>query len=378
MPQTLRQPGLVHRLRLMIISSSTKSGVRTTGRPLLIFITYTGIGDLLMALPLLGRLRSYFRALPLIPRPYGELAQLLLQDDLLDDYLLTDEDLVFSRHPLGHLRICRTLSRFRPDAVIIYGKLMMAWAAQLGLAGAARVLYCHPEGRAPLAGRNVEVLPPTGNQVQDYLQFADSLGLPFTAPRVTLTDGLRGRLADASRSRIPWPSYVVVTPWSSDSSRDAPIAFFRECIDIIIQAGDLPVVVTGLAPHRNAAEELLDGLHRAQILNLVGATSLQQLVEILAGARFLLANDSGNLHMAGLVGTPVIGVFGPTAPEQRFHNLSGGFMIIRDSLSCAPCAHTPWYLRCPGTYRQCLVELKASAVRELLLTACRGAIGQVA
>lgn len=362
----------------MIISTPTKSDARTTGRPLLIFITYTGIGDLLMALPMLGRLQSRFYALPVIPRPYGELAQLLLEDDLLEDYLLTDEDLVFSRQPLGHLRVCQALSRLRPDAIIIYGKLMMAYAARLGLVRAARVLYCHPQRRAPVAAPRVEVLPPTGNQVQDYLQFADRLGLPFTVPRIMLSDEVRGRLTDASRPQIPWPSYALVAPWSSDPSRDAPITFFRECIEIIIQAGSLPVVLTGPASHRSTAGELLNGLPRAQILNLVGATSLRQFLEITAGARFVLANDSGNLHMAHLVGTTAIGIFGPTAPEQRFYDLSGGLMIIRDSLPCSPCAHTLWHLKCLGTYRQCFVELKASAFRELLLTACQRAAGRIA
>lgn len=119
----------------MNMSTRPKSDARTTERPLVIFITYTGIGDLLMALPMLGRLRSRFHALPVVPRPYGELAQLLLQDDLLDDYLLTDEDLVFSRDPAGHFHICRALSRLQPDAVIIYGKLMMAYAARPTLRG---------------------------------------------------------------------------------------------------------------------------------------------------------------------------------------------------------------------------------------------------
>lgn len=356
---------------------STNGSIRSTGRPLLIFITYTGIGDLLMALPMLGRLRSRFYALPVIPRPYGELAQLLLEDDLLEDYLLTDEDLVFSRQPLGHLRVCQALSRLRPDAIIIYGKLMMAYAARLGLVRAARIMYCHPEGRVPLAGRNIEMLSSTGNQVQDYLQYADRFGLPLTVPRITLSDEFRGRLADASRSQIPWPFYVLVAPWSSDASRDAPVAFFRACMEIIIRAGSLPVVVTGLASHRRTAEELLSGFPQTRILNLVGATSLRQLLEILAGARFLLANDSGNLHMARLVGTPVVGVFGPTAPEQHFCNLSEGFMSMRDSLPCSPCAHSSRHLKCPGPYLQCLRGLDASAAKEVLLSACRMASGQI-
>ena len=368
---------LIDRIRLMIISMRSKSDAGTTERPLVVFITYTGIGDLLMALPLLGSLRSSFRVLPVIPLSYGELAQLLLQDDLLDDYLLTDEDMVFSRHPLGHLRICRALSRLRPDTMIIYGKSVMAYSARLGLVRAARVLYCHPDGRASRTTRGVEMLPSTGNQTQDYLQFAGRLGLPFTAPRVTLTDGLRGRLADASRVQIPWPSYVLVAPWSSDPSRDAPPTFFRNCTEIIIREGGLPVVIAGLASHRRTAGELLSGLPRERIMNLVGATSLRQLLEVLAGARFLLANDSGNLHMARLVGTPAVGVFGPTAPEQRFYNLSGELMTIRHLLPCSPCAHTPWHLKCPGTYLQCLRELEASDAREMLLTACRMTMEQV-
>ncbi|HWR20894.1 MAG TPA: glycosyltransferase family 9 protein, partial [Verrucomicrobiae bacterium] len=136
--------------------------------------------------------------------------------------------------------------------------------------------------------------------------------------------------------------------------------------------------ITGLASHRRAAEELLSKLPRERILNLTGATSLRQLLEILAGARFLLANDSGNLHMARLVGTLVVGVFGPTVPEQRFYDLSGGFMTIRHPLPCSPCAHTARYLRCPGPYRQCLAELKGSAAEEALLSACRMVADRVA
>ena len=57
-------------------------------RPVLVFVTYTGIGDLLMALPLLETVRSQFHALPVIPSPYADLARLLRQDGLLEGYLL--------------------------------------------------------------------------------------------------------------------------------------------------------------------------------------------------------------------------------------------------------------------------------------------------
>lgn len=345
----------------------------TDSRPTFVLATYTGIGDLLMALPLLGTVRSQFHALPLIPSPYAGLARLLRQDGLLEGYLLAEEGLLFHRNPLAHILTCLALSRLRPDVVAIYGKLVMAYGARLGVLRAGRVLFCNPRGIAPRASRTLEVLSPTGNQTQDYLQFAARLGITRPASRLCLTEGLKEQLERAARPLIRCPSYAVVAPWSSDPRKDAPPEFFRECVRTIVAEGRLPVVVTGLAHQRSSASTLLRGFSDEWVTNLVGTTSLQQMLGVLAGARFLLTNDGGTLHLARLVGIPAIAAFGPTAPQQHLHDPERGLVTLRLGLACSPCANTPFHYQCPGAYLQCLRELGASEARGQLLAACQPA-----
>lgn len=344
--------------------------LHTDTRPVLVFITYSGIGDLLMALPLFGTLRSHFHVLPVVPSSHLDLVRLLSQDGLLEGYLLAEGSLRANRNPLEHVLICRALSRLRPDVVLIYGKRMMAYAARLGLLRAGRLLVCLPRGVPPHATRTVEVLNPTGNQTQDYLRFAEHLGVRATAAHVRLTEGLRSQLERASRSLIRWPSYAVVAPWTSDPRREAPLRFFRECLEVIVKEGELPVVVTGLPQYRAAASSLLDGLSDQWVRDLIGTTTLQQMLGILAGARFVLTNDGGTLHLARLVGTSAIVAFGPTSPEQRLDEASEGLVPLRLGLSCSPCADTPLRYQCPGAYLQCLRGMEAAEARRSLLAAC--------
>lgn len=345
--------------------------LHTETRPILVFITYTGIGDLLMGLPLFQTLRSQFRVLPLIPSSHLDLVRVLSQDGLLVGYLLAEGNLRGNRDPLEHVLTCRALSRLRPDVVLIYGKLMMTYVARLGLLRAGRMLVCHPRGLGPRATRTLEVLTPTGNQTRDYLQFAEHLGVPATPARVRLTEGSRSQLEGASRSLIRWPAYAVVAPWTNDPRKDAPLGFFRECIEVIVREGRLPVVVTGLPQHCTAASRLLDGLSDQWVRNLVGTTTLPEILGVLARTRFLLTNDGGTLHLGRLVGTPAIVAFGPTRPEQLLDDPSQGLVSLRLGLSCSPCADTPLRYQCPGAYLQCLRGMDAATARSSLLAACR-------
>ncbi|MBI3300952.1 MAG: hypothetical protein HYZ72_02585 [Deltaproteobacteria bacterium] len=350
---------------------------RADGRPILVLVTYTGIGDLLMALPLFGTLRPYFRALPLIPLSQASIARLLYQDGLLEGYLQLKESLKFYRNPVGYVLTCWALSRLQPDVVAIYGKQILAYGARLGLLRAGRVLFCSSKGTALRATPGLEVLTPTSNQSRDYLQFAEKLDVPVTPARVHLSDELKARLQQNIRSRLDWPAYAVLAPWTNDPRRDAPPQFFRECIEIIVTEGRFPVVITGLPRHRSAVSGMLRGFSDRWVSDLVGLTTCQDLLGILAGAQFLLTNDGGPLHLAQLVGTPAIVAFGPTAPEQRLLDPPQRLMPLRLGLSCSPCADTPLRYQCPGAYLQCLRELKASEARSVLLAACQALADRV-
>jgi ADP-heptose:LPS heptosyltransferase len=344
--------------------------------PIVVFITYSGLGDLLMALPLFSALRPHFKVLPVIQAAYEEVARLLCKDTLLEGYILVKDNLRFRRNPWGYVRICRDLSRLRPDVVLIYGKQILALAAYSGLLVAGRKLFCAPGKSARLAGPSFETLTSTGNRTLDYMQFAERLGVVTRPPSVAFSPELRGEILQTFRPSFGFSSYSVVAPWSSDPRRDAPLRFFRECIEMITGEGQLPVVVTGSPRHRPDAERLVKGLDHTLVKNLVGATSLGEMLGLLAGARFLLTNDSGNLHLARLVKTLSLVAFGPTISAQLFVDENrNGIVPLGLGLSCSPCAFTPKYFKCRDSYLRCLQGLTGSHVKDQLQKACQSTSG---
>jgi heptosyltransferase-2 len=91
--------------------------------------------------------------------------------------------------------------------------------------------------------------------------------------------------------------------------------------------------------------------------NRAGQTTLEQLIDELRQCRLLLTNDSGAMHLAALLGIPVVAIFGSTEPRLT-GPLGHGHLILRHQVECSPC-----FLReCPIDFR-CM---KAVAVQEVV------------
>jgi heptosyltransferase-2 len=99
-------------------------------------------------------------------------------------------------------------------------------------------------------------------------------------------------------------------------------------------------------------------------LNLAGATSLGELCTALKLCRVLLTNDSGPMHVAAALGTPVVVPFGSTSPELTGPGLPGDarHQLLRTGAPCSPC-----FLReCPIDFR-CMTGITVDAVVRAVL-----------
>jgi len=85
------------------------------------------------------------------------------------------------------------------------------------------------------------------------------------------------------------------------------------------------------------------------------------LASLLSAADLVLGNDSGPVHLAAILGVPVLSLFGPTDPA-RTAPLGFSSRVIRRELSCAPC-HCR---RCPEGHGRCLVDLEITSVLKVL------------
>lgn len=96
-----------------------------------------------------------------------------------------------------------------------------------------------------------------------------------------------------------------------------PHYHFAELAKMLISAG-YQIACLGSAKDAAAVEEitaLLSEQERGRFLSLAGETSLAQAIDLLAGAQLVVSNDSGLMHMAAAVDTPLIALYGPTSPQ---------------------------------------------------------------
>lgn len=104
---------------------------------------------------------------------------------------------------------------------------------------------------------------------------------------------------------------IAVHPWTSNPRKQWPVDRFRALVQRLAQEAGLAVVVIGgRGEQAQAAEVLAGGRETPRVLNLVGRCSLRELAALLQRARVVVSNDSGPIHVAAAVGTPVVALFG--------------------------------------------------------------------
>lgn len=136
---------------------------------------------------------------------------------------------------------------------------------------------------------------------------------------------------------------VALSPGGGRSSiRDMnwkrwPAERFRE-LTALLHSQNVRTVMLGSREDRNVIGEVLDNLPHTS-MDLVGKTSLVEVAAILSGCRMLITNDSSLMHIAGLVSTPSLALFGSTDPSRigvyppsPLHR-----NLISDGTLCRPC-----------------------------------------
>lgn len=93
------------------------------------------------------------------------------------------------------------------------------------------------------------------------------------------------------------------------------------------------------------------------VVDLAGKTRLEDAIDLIAAARLAVSNDSGLMHVAAAVGTPVVAVYGSTSPENT-PPLAKQRELIWLHLSCSPCHQKT----CPLGHLNCLKTLDVARV----------------
>ena len=137
-----------------------------------------------------------------------------------------------------------------------------------------------------------------------------------------------------------------------------PPSYFAELARTLTHEGDA-VWLIGSAKDAEVAEDIVR-LSGGACLNLCGKTSLDQAIELLASVRLAVTNDSGLMHVAAAVDTPLIAIYGSSTPEHT-PPMSPHASILKLDIPCSPCFERT----CPLGHFKCMMLLKPDRVHGL-------------
>jgi heptosyltransferase-2 len=124
----------------------------------------------------------------------------------------------------------------------------------------------------------------------------------------------------------------------------------------LAQRLDAPVWIVGSTKDAPVGDEIAR-LAAGAALNLCGRTNLEQAIDLIAGARAVVSNDSGLMHVAAALDRPLVALYGSSSPIYT-PPLSPRATILSLGLDCSPC----FKRECPLGHLRCLEDLTPAQV----------------
>jgi len=333
-----------------------------------ILITRTDrIGDLVLTTPLFKALREKFPKAWIAAVAFREHRDIIGGNPYLDEVILYDKN-GRERGLWGQFLFSRELRGKNFDVVIhAHGTNRMhlaAWLAGIPV----RIGY---DRRAPWALTHVHAYNKKEGKKQEaeYLfELLEPLGVIPSQEIKTffpVTDRSVRSLEDLCLSLkiprdLPW---IVLSPSASDVTKMWPAERFAELVTRLQKERPGIFLATGISQDRPIIEKLIKNTS-VPVFDLSGKLSLGMLGALLKRAAILISNDSGPVHIATAVGTPVVSIFGRYEAglgPQRWQPLGKNSRVIAKDVS-----HIPESERKFTYIDEIAVEDVCQAARELL------------
>ncbi len=143
-----------------------------------------------------------------------------------------------------------------------------------------------------------------------------------------------------------------------------PVPYWATLIDRLIRKDGIQVVLTGAPDDIPLILEITRRMHE-QPTNLAGKTNLTQLAALYKRADLLVTGDSGPMHIAAAVGTPLIAIHGPTDPALS-GPVSPTATVLRSTIWCSPCYNAKGPADCRFHTTQCMKDVTPAQVYEVV------------
>lgn len=317
------------------------------------------VGDLVMATPVLSDLRRSFPAASITAMCRAPVGDLLKEDPEINELFCFSKPNSFGRR-CDKRNIIEKLRKGKFDlGILLTHSLSSAWwfwqgnvRYRIGYAGKGRsLLLTHPVS-----------LPKNIHQqhlVRTYKTLLSPLGIPLsdTPPRLYLAkkEVELAKLLLRQHGVLETSPLVGINPGATYGTAKCWLPErFREVTQRLLKNKELFIVYFGDQATTSLVKEICQDLP-PRVINLAGLTSMRELAALISLCHVLLTNDSGPMHIADALETPVVALFGSTSEVVTGPYRNG--KVIHKHVDCSPC-----YQRiCPIDFR-CMKSIESDEV----------------
>ncbi len=211
----------------------------------------------------------------------------------------------------------------------------------------------------------------TAHQIHEYLHLAAALGAnpePLPPQLFVTADEIEAAKKKFGLGEIMRPILGLNPCAEYGPAKRWPIERFVAATREIQKRTNCAWLIFGSKNDAPITNQIASAIHdsRFTIHDLSGKTSIRELMSLLKTCRVLLTNDSGPMHVAAALGTPVVVPFGSTSPELTGPGLPGDLRhrLLKSDALCSPCFRR----ECPIDFR-CMNGISVERVVEAVLSA---------
>jgi heptosyltransferase-2 len=324
------------------------------------------LGDAVMASPLLTDIRAAFPKAKLTVMCQKSMVGLFSHDPDVDETLSFVKP--NSMRARGEI-IDRLRAKHFDLGILLTGSFSSAWwfwragiPSRVGFAkDGRRFLLTHPAQ-----------LPPTWqsfHQVDVYKFILIELGIlkSRTRPRLFCSEADMTRARGILKASGFEGKYLIgINPAAAyGPAKCWPKERFIEVSKRLVAQDNVSLLFFGDSASKPVVDEICEqipGIASGKVINLSGKTTLKELVCLIRQCSVMLTNDSGPMHIAAAVGTPLVALFGSTndVVTGPFTNKA---TVINKRVSCSPC----YLRRCPIDFR-CMKRIESDEVFERVIS----------
>ena len=317
----------------------------------LLLVRFSSIGDVLLTTPLVRALSARHPDARLVFVTKQAMAPLVA-----DNPHLSRVETLEPGEPLRAL--ARRLAALGPTRGLdLHGSLRSA-ALRLLVPCAWRGYSKRKLARGVLVSTKIDLYRRSVPVAERYFEAATGLGVRPDGgpPEFFLGEAARARVARWTAERgLDGRPLAVLAPGAAHFTKRWPVDRWITLAERL-RARGYGMAVAGGPDDRAVAEPLAP--HAAIA---AGDFGLQDTGALLARARVAISGDTGVMHMATGVGTPVVALFGPTVPQFGFFPYSTKAIVLQRDLDCRPCSPMGGP-HCPMGHHRCLGDITSDDV----------------